>query len=271
MSTRNCQNCDVPYGPDDMFCENCGYDFITGSLPVEGGGPVPPAPSNPKPGSSAAAPGGDPAGQGAVGDAGRDVTGELAAGAAGGPGVGGPPSILDGPGELSGAGPAAADPDADPDGAAPGRAVAGAAIEGGGPGAGPVPEVHRLRMSVAVDRGFFDEVVNDGEIDFPDPAPADQELDLPGTELHIGRTSESRAIHPDIDVAALTEDQAVSSRHAILRVANDGSLTIVDVGSTNGTFLDAVDSEAITHGVPMEVKPGVPIFVGAWTRLTVLD
>ncbi|MGB5759391.1 MAG: FHA domain-containing protein, partial [Acidimicrobiales bacterium] len=177
-----------------------------------------------------------------------------------------PPSILDGSsGGLSSDGaPAAGEPD--------GGSDADADVDAAGSaGERPVAEVHRLRLSVAVDRAYFDEVVSDGEIDFPDPVPGDRELELPGTELHIGRTSESRAIHPDIDVAALTGDQAVSSRHAVLRVANDGSLTIVDVGSTNGTFLDAVDSEAITHGVPTEVKPGVPIYVGAWTRLTVLE
>ncbi len=31
MTTRKCDNCDTPCGPDDVFCENCGYDFITGS------------------------------------------------------------------------------------------------------------------------------------------------------------------------------------------------------------------------------------------------
>lgn len=268
MSTRNCRNCDAPYGPDDMFCENCGYDFITGSLPVDGVGPVAPASSKAGPGASPGTGDAGHASPSAAGEAagGSGVAADAGFGAAAG--LGGPPSILDSSsGGLSSDGaPAAVDPDSGPD------ADADAEAEAEGPaGERPVPEVHRLRLSVAVDRAYFDEVVNDGEIDFPDPVPGDQELELPGTELHIGRTSESRAIHPDIDVAALTGDHAVSSRHAVLRVANDGSLTIVDVGSTNGTFLDAVDSEAITHGVPTEVKPGVPIYVGAWTRLTILE
>lgn len=228
MSIRNCQNCNVSYGPDDMFCENCGYDFITGSLPVDAGAPSAAAPASPS------AP---PA----------------------------PPSILD---EESSESPAGERSITGPETTPPAPGEAGDLAGQAPVGAGDVP---RLRIVVAVDQGFFDQVVNDGEIDFPDPVPADQELALAGAELHIGRTSDSRAIHPDIDVADLTGDQAVSSRHAVLRVANDGAFTIVDVGSTNGTFLDAVDSEAIVHGVPMEVKPGVPIFVGAWTRLTILD
>ena len=193
-----------------MFCENCGYDFITGSLPA---------------GSEAAAPA---------------VAPSPAA-----------PSML----SLS------EEPNPNP--------------ESGRSAAAPVeslaPEVPRIKLSIAVDRSFFDEVVNDGEIDFPDPVPADQELELAGSELHIGRTSDSRAIHPDIDVAEMTGDQAVSSRHAVLRVANDGGYTIVDVGSTNGTFVDAVDSDAIDHGVPVAVKPGTAMYVGAWTRLTITE
>lgn len=210
MTTRNCDNCGVAYGPDDLFCENCGYDFVTGSLPTEADG-APPA--RPTPATS--------------GIAASDLPEA--------------PSVLDEAEESAGSAPAVA------------------------------AEVPRVTVAVAVDEAFFAEVVNDGEIDFPDPVPADQELSLAGTEFHIGRTSESRAIHPDIDVADLTNDQAVSSRHAVLRVANDGTLTIVDVGSTNGTFLGAVDAEALTHGIPFEVAPGSPIYVGAWTRLTVSE
>ncbi|MEM7325330.1 MAG: FHA domain-containing protein [Actinomycetota bacterium] len=210
MTTRNCENCGVAYGPDDLFCENCGYDFVTGSLPTEADGAPPASPTSATSGITASA----------LPEA---------------------PSVLDEAVESSGSGPAVA------------------------------VEVPRVTVTVAVDEAFFAEVVNEGEIDFPDPIPADQELSLAGTEFHIGRTSESRAIHPDIDVADLTNDQAVSSRHAVLRVANDGTLTIVDVGSTNGTFLGTVDAEALTHGIPFEVKPGSPIYVGAWTRLVVSE
>ena len=109
-----------------------------------------------------------------------------------------------------------------------------------------------------------------GEIDFPDDPVATQTLELAGEEIHIGRTSASRAIHPDIDVAELTKDQAVSSRHAVIRVLNGGNLELIDVGSTNGTFLESPSSEAIDQGTSLELQPGVPVYVGAWTKLTVL-
>lgn len=254
MSDNTCPNCQVAYGPDDMFCENCGYDFITGSLPIDaasgpasggpGGGFSPPTP--------AAAPMGSDlfsrtAGEAPPVSAAEEGTAEAPAA----------PSVLNPNGDATGA---------------EAEAGVGSEDESAGSGeAGVAADVPRLTIAVTVDKDFFDAVVNDGEIDFPDPIPPSQELDLAGDELHIGRTSESRAIHPDIDVAALTGDQAVSSRHAVLRVANDGSYTLVDVGSTNGTFLDDVESDAITHGVPIEVKPGQALYVGAWTRLTIQD
>lgn len=214
MDTQKCDNCDTPVGPDDMFCENCGYDFITGSLPdgrQTGSGAV-------DDGSA-----GDPSADRGTDDA-EPVLGT----------VGAAPSVLDpvGAGEDD----------------APGR----------------------VRVVIEADRDYFRQVVNDGEIDFPDPVPKPAELDLVGSEVHIGRTSESRAIHPDIDVDDLTGDQAVSSRHAVLRAA-DGGYTITDVGSTNGTFLGAIDSEAIAPGTPVDVEAGTPIYVGAWTRLTILN
>lgn len=193
MDTRKCENCDTPCGPDDVFCENCGYDFITGSLPSDSTpGPAPVA---------------------------DDEVNLPAA-----------PSVL-----------------------------------------APDEDVVAIRLSVAVDRDYFDEVVNDGEIDFPDPVPAPTELELFGAEIHIGRTSESRAIHPDIDVADLTGDQAVSSRHAVLRGDDDGSYTVTDVGSTNGTFIDDITGDAIDAGTPIELVTGTAVYVGAWTKITVLD
>lgn len=193
METRKCENCETPCGPDDVFCENCGYDFITGSLPNDAPAAVP-------------VPAGD----------------EVSLPAA--------PSVL-----------------------------------------APAEDVVAIRLSIAVDREYFDEVVNDGEIDFPDPVPAATELELFGTEIHIGRTSESRAIHPDIDVADLTGDQAVSSRHAVLRGDDDGRYTVTDVGSTNGTFIDDITSAAIDAGTPTELVAGTSVYLGAWTRITVLD
>lgn len=214
MSTASelaCKNCGVAHGPDDIFCENCGYDFITGSLPgpseqfISGGEAPPEAPA------------------------------------------------------ASGFEPPAASLDQLPPPAVPDPPV----MPTSGASAPPLT----LRIEIGADLTYFQMVVAEGELSFPDPAPLSQVIELAGMELHIGRTSQSKAIHPDIDIAALTTDPAVSSRHAVLRVDNGGTVTVTDVGSTNGTYVGSVDSPPITHGEPVLVNIGTPIYLGAWTRL----
>ena len=146
--------------------------------------------------------------------------------------------------------------------------VVGAGGEGAN-GNDPRPSLPRLHFAISVDRSFFDAVVSEGELEFPDPTPADTEIEVAGTELHVGRASPSRAIHPDLDISDLTGDPAVASRHAVIRVAGDGGITVSDVGSTNGTFVGAADAPAITVGEAVPVPQGSPIYVGAWTRLVV--
>lgn len=192
-----CGNCGAVHGPDDIFCESCGYDFITGSLP------------SPEEATRL--------GIGATAEGGAPQT-------AGGPGEGG----------------------------------AGAAL--------PPP---RIRFEVGVDRAYFDAVVSEGELEFPDPVPAPKEVEVVGAEIHIGRTSQSRAIHPDLDIADLTGDPAVSSRHAVVRVGADGMLTVTDVGSTNGTIVGLPTETAIPEGQPRPVADGAAFYVGAWTRIIV--
>jgi hypothetical protein len=50
-ATQACPNCSEPNPPDALFCENCGYDFTTGTMPRPASAldlgtppPVPPAP-----------------------------------------------------------------------------------------------------------------------------------------------------------------------------------------------------------------------------------
>lgn len=72
--------------------------------------------------------------------------------------------------------------------------------------------------------------------------------------LEVGRDAEG----------LLLRDPKASRRHAELRVGTDG-LTIVDLGSTNGTF---VNGEAV-RDAPVPVRPGDDLLVGG-TELAVL-
>ncbi len=171
-----CSNCGDPHDADDVFCESCGFDFVTGSLPDDESPAIP-----------------TPAGA-------------------------------------------------------------------------PVASA-RFAAEVSVDPDYFGAVVTGGELDLPDPIPAARTVEIFSAEAHIGRTSASRNIHPDLDVAELTGDPAVSSRHAVIKRAPDGTFTITDVGSTNGTTVGAIDSELLKENIAIPVAPGTPIYVGAWTRL----
>lgn len=186
----SCPNCSSSRSEDDVFCENCGFDFLTGTAPEAA-----PTTSSPSPTSS--------------------------------PDVG-----TTGPGMSS-----------------------------------PAAEKQSFVAVVTCDRGYFDLTAGDSELSYPDPEPDPVRIPLSG-ELLIGRYSETRGVYPEIDSLATSGDPAVSSRHAIIRIKPDGSAILLDVGSTNGTFLDD-DTDPIAQGVEMAVIAGSIVRVGAWTRITV--
>ena len=175
-----CPNCDVAHAVDDLFCENCGYDFITGSLPSIGSSDAPV------------------------------------------------------PQEIS---------------------------------IGETQVRKTMTVVIEVSPEFFAHAVSETELQIPDPPPETVELTFDVPEVHIGRTSESRGIHPDIDVAATTSDPAVSSRHAVLRVGSHGVISITDLGSTNGTVVSDPRGDLIEANVAVELDEDTWVYLGAWTRL----
>jgi hypothetical protein len=79
----------------------------------------------------------------------------------------------------------------------------------------------------------------------------------------IGRRSEARAIFPEIP---LSYDDAVSHRHALLQLDPAGTLTLRDIGATNGTRLNGKD---VTPMVDVPLNDGDQITLGHWSRITV--
>lgn len=177
-AATTCPHCSEVTGAADVFCENCGYDFLSGTLP--------------------------------------DAT---------------TPSV---PG--------------------PSRAGSSTAV-------------------VSVDLDFFERMQFAG-VDPPAEIPASVEVDLPPTDILVGRHSESRGTFPEIDLGGVfgesdAADPAVSSNHCRLHRTADG-WTVTDLGSTNGTFLgDAVDP--IPPGSPVALAAGSAIHVGAWTRIELVE
>ncbi|MBW4600064.1 MAG: FHA domain-containing protein [Calothrix sp. FI2-JRJ7] len=79
----------------------------------------------------------------------------------------------------------------------------------------------------------------------------------------IGRLSVARGIHPEI---ALNFDSAVSHRHALINRQSDGTFTLRDIDSANGTVLNTVE---LTPMVDAVLKDGDEFTLGHWTRIKV--
>jgi FHA domain len=97
----------------------------------------------------------------------------------------------------------------------------------------------------------------------PAPVQSATTIELISPTNLIGRTSQARAIHPEIP---LDVDDAVSSRHAILTIQADGSLILRDIGSSNGT---TVNGQEIAVMADIQLHPGDKITLGHWTRIEI--
>jgi predicted component of type VI protein secretion system len=102
-----------------------------------------------------------------------------------------------------------------------------------------------------------------GSVGFPDDTSPWQ-LTLTGEEVLVGRRSEARTAQPDLEL----EDPGVSRRHAMLRRQLDGTWSITDEESTNGTWVDGA-TDPIEPGEPTVLADGTTVHIGAFTRLTI--
>ena len=123
---------------------------------------------------------------------------------------------------------------------------------------------------VSADRDYYDSVRAasgpDGEsIDFPAYC-ADRRFRLSGGQMRIGRRSVSRGVDPEIDLTGPPADPGISRLHAVLIAEPDGSWSVLDPGSANGT---SVNGNEIPTGNRIPLHDGDRINVGAWTAITV--
>lgn len=95
----------------------------------------------------------------------------------------------------------------------------------------------------------------------------EQQHPLTGGQLTIGRRRNSTGESPDVDLSQSPEDPGVSHQHAVLAQQPDGSWAVVDQDSTNGTTINGSD-EPIQPFVPVPLKDGDRVHVGAWTTIT---
>ena len=164
---------------------------------------------------------------------------------------------------------------------APAPASAPAAPAPAPPASAPVPPSAPVRPATAAsaewtavvtaDRAYFDAIQAAGGPDaagiaFPAYCPQ-RRFRLAGSEVRIGRHSVSSGIDPEIDLSVPPADPGVSRLHAVLLKAPDGTWSVIDPGSANGT---AVNGSEIPHGQPVPLQDGDRIHLGAWTELRVV-
>ena len=103
--------------------------------------------------------------------------------------------------------------------------------------------------------------------DVPFPANAsERRIPLVGKQMRIGRTSAARELEPEIDLAEPPVDPGISRLHAMLIAAPDGTWSVLDPGSANGTLLNG---RKILIGDLVTLHEGDRINLGAWTVITV--
>lgn len=266
-----CPNCEVMNAPGALFCEACGYDYTTGTMPR------PPEPSvldldTPLPDEAAQPVSAVEAPEPLPDD--ESGTPTPAAGDSGSPA---PASAADPAAAASAA--AALDidapapqpsPSASP---APVSAVAPpAAASASGAPTGSIPEFGTDASGESFE--WVLEIWIDPEWyalqESPDPMPSaglPDIIPLRKRSLLIGRPSRSRNIHPDIDCEP---DTGISRRQA--QLTTDGTRWFIeDLGSANGTFVaeasQGMPTDPIPTGRRYELDGDERIYLGAWTRL----
>lgn len=237
-----CPNCRTPNVADALFCEACGYDFTTGTLPA----PVTPVWPTLAP-QPEDAPEPSPASPATPEQPEAEVPEALA------PDASAPEATVEAPA---------------PEATAPADAAGEEAAEATTPAEAPAqlqPPAIDWIAELWIDpdwyatQGSTDPMPSPG---LPDIVPLVKEKNL------VGRVSNSRGIFPDVDCEL---DSGVSRRHAML--TTDGNRWwIEDLNSANGTFVGAAAGPLPAMPIPqgrVELSPGQRIYVGAWTRIVV--
>ncbi len=75
----------------------------------------------------------------------------------------------------------------------------------------------------------------------------------------VGRWDPDTNAFPEIDLESEDEEAKVSRKHAVLERRGD-KVTVEDIGSLNGTFLNR--SPRLEPGVRQELRPGDELIIG---------
>jgi hypothetical protein len=86
-----------------------------------------------------------------------------------------------------------------------------------------------------------------------------QEFPLEDGNNLIGRWDPETGSFPEVDLDADDPEAKISRKHALLRIEN-GKITVEDIGSLNGTYVNR--GQRLQPGSPADVKNGDEIIIG---------
>lgn len=121
--------------------------------------------------------------------------------------------------------------------------------EAAAPSAAPAPEAPAAAAAAAFKAKFV--VVRGGR--------KGQEFPLEEGNNLIGRWDPETGSFPEVDLDADDPEAKISRKHALLRI-DSGKLTVEDIGSLNGTYVNR--QPRLMPGNPVELKSGDEIIIG---------
>jgi len=95
-----------------------------------------------------------------------------------------------------------------------------------------------------------------------------QEFVLENGNNLVGRWDPETGAFPEVDLDADDPEAKISRKHALIRI-DDGKITIEDIGSLNGTFVNR--QPRLAPGSPVELKGGDEIIIGKTFLKLVID
>ncbi|HKM99374.1 MAG TPA: FHA domain-containing protein [Candidatus Binataceae bacterium] len=95
----------------------------------------------------------------------------------------------------------------------------------------------------------------------------DQEFPLEDGNNLVGRWDPETGSFPEVDLDADDPEAKISRKHALIRIA-EGKITVEDIGSLNGTYVNR--GPRLQPGSPAELKTGDEIIIGkTFLKLTI--
>ena len=96
----------------------------------------------------------------------------------------------------------------------------------------------------------------------------DQEFALEEGNNLVGRWDPETGAFPEVDLEQDDTEAKISRKHALVRIES-GKITVEDIGSLNGTYVNR--QPRLQPGSPVELKPGDEIIIGKTFLKLIVD